>query len=247
MKNFLHTCAVILCSIPLGLYIVFVAIFCLFVKDEQYQKHNPFYRFLLDSLTAFVLWYMGVKIHVKGREIVPENERFVLVGNHISNFDSIVQWRVLRKERLAFISKHSNFRIPFFGRLARRCCFLEIDRENPRNAAKTVETAVQFLQGDAFSIGVYPEGTRAKDGVMLPFHNAMFKIPQRADAPMVVCSIKGTNDIHKNGPWKLTHVYLHFIEVIDKEQVKQMRTADIGVRVKDEIQKSLDDTEEKAA
>ena len=79
---------------------------------------------------------------------MPKNERFLLVGNHISNFDSIVQWRVLRKERLAFISKESNFKIPFFGRLARRCCFLEIDRANPRNAVKTVEDAVEMIKED---------------------------------------------------------------------------------------------------
>ena len=247
MKNFLHSCAVILCSIPLGLYIVFVAICCLFVKEKQYKKHNRFYRFLLDSLTAFVLGYLGVKIHVEGREIVPENERFLLVGNHISNFDSIVQWRILRKERLAFISKDSNFKIPFFGRLARRCGFLEIDRRNPRNAIKTVDTAVELIKSDVFSVGVYPEGTRAKDGVMLPFHNAMFKIAQKANAPLLVCSVTGTNQIHKRTPWKLTHIYLHFIEVIDKEQVKGMRTADIGERVKEEIQKSIDTKEKVAA
>ena len=247
MKNFVHTCAVILASIPLGLYLVFIAVCCLFVKNKQYEKDNKFYRFLLDSLTAFLLWYLGVKIHVEGREIVPKNERFVLVGNHISNFDSIVAWRVLRKERLAFVSKASNFQIPFFGRLVRKCCFLEIDRENPRNAVKTVEKAAELIQRDEVSIGVYPEGTRAKDGVTLPFHNAMFKIAQRADAPLVVCSIKGTNRIHEHAPWRLTHVYLRFIEVIDKEQVKGMRTSEIGERVKEEIQQSIEITEEKAA
>ncbi len=247
MKNFLHTCAVILCSIPLGLYLLFIAVCCLFVKNKQYEKDNRFYRFLLDSLTAFLLWYLGVKIHVEGRDIVPKNERFVLVGNHISNFDSIVAWRVLRKERLAFISKASNFKIPFFGRLVRKCCFLEIDRQNPRNAVKTVEKAVELMQKDEVSIGVYPEGTRAKDGVMLPFHNAMFKIAQRADAPLVVCSVSGTNDIHKRTPWRLSRVYLRFIEVIDKEQVKTMRTSELGERVKYEIQQSIENTEEKAA
>ena len=247
MKNFLHTCAVILCSIPLGLYIVFIAVCCLFVKNKQYEKDNKFYRFLLNSLTAFVLWYLGVKIHVEGRAIVPKNERFVLVGNHISNFDSIVAWRVLRKERLAFISKDSNFKIPFFGRLARKCCFLEIDRKNPRNAVKTVEKATELIQNDEVSIGVYPEGTRAKGGVMLPFHNAMFKIAQRADVPLVVCSVAGTNRIHERTPWKLTHVYLRFIDVIDKEQVKSMRTSEIGERVKKEIEQSIGNTEKKAA
>ncbi len=146
---------------------------------------------------------------------------------------------------MAFISKDSNFKIPFFGRLVRKCCFLEIDRQNPRNAVKTVEKAAELLQKDEVSIGVYPEGTRAKDGVMLPFHNAMFKIAQRADVPLVVCSICGTNGIHSRAPWRITHVYLRFIEVMDKEQVKSMRTSEIGERVKKEIAQSIGNTEEK--
>lgn len=247
MKNFLHTCAVILCSIPLGLYIVFIALCCIFVQNKQYEKDSRFYRFLLNTLSGAVLWYLGVKIHVEGREIVPKEGRFVLVGNHISNFDPIVTWKVLRKERMAFISKSTNFKIPFFGRLVRKCCFMEIDRENPRNAVKTVEKATEFIKKDEVSIGVYPEGTRAKDGVMRPFHNAMFKIAQRGDVPLVVCSIRGTNEIHKRTPWRLSHVYLRFIEVIDREQVKTMRTAEIGERVRAEIQQSIENTEEKAA
>ncbi|MBQ9713759.1 MAG: 1-acyl-sn-glycerol-3-phosphate acyltransferase [Clostridia bacterium] len=245
MKNFLHTCAVILCSIPLGLYLIFIAICCLFVKNKQYEKDNKFYRFLLDSLTAWLLWYLGVKIRVEGKEIVPQDERFVLVGNHVSNFDSIVTWRVLRKEELAYLSKASNFKIPFFGKLVRKCCFLEIDRENPRNAVKTVEKAAELIKKDEVSIGVYPEGTRAKDGVMLPFHNAMFKIAQRGDAPLVVCAVCGTNEIHKHAPWRLTYVDLHFIEVIGKEEVKEMRTSEIGERVKAKIQRVIENTEEK--
>ena len=247
MKNFLHTCAVILCSIPLGLYLIFIAICCLFVRNKQYEKDNKFYRFLLDSLTAWLLWYLGVKIHVEGRENVPKDGRFVLVGNHISNFDSIVAWRVLRKEDLAFISKPSNFKIPFFGKLVRKCCFLEIDRNNPRNAVKTVDKAVELMQKDEVSIGVYPEGTRAKDGVMLPFHNAMFKIAQRANVPLLVCAIEGTNTIHTRTPWRLSHVYLRFVDLMRAEEVQGMRTAEIGERVKEKIQQNIQTTEKKAA
>ena len=91
MKNFLHTCAVILCSIPLGLYLIFIAICCLFVRNKQYEKDNKFYRFLLDSLTAWLLWYLGVKIHVEGRENVPKEQVVFswITGNadmHLKNF-----------------------------------------------------------------------------------------------------------------------------------------------------------------
>jgi len=241
----LHTCAVIITSIPLGLFILFIGFCNLFVRHKQYEKDSGFYRFLLNALTGWLLWYVGAKIHVEGRELVPKNERFVLVSNHVSNFDPLITWYVFRKQRMSFVSKSSNFKIPLVGKLIRRCCFLEIDRDNPRNAIKTIDTAARLIQKDEVSIGVYPEGTRAKDGVMLPFHNSVFKIAQKANAPLVVCSLSGVNRIHERAPWKITHVYLRVIEVMDKEAVKTMRTAEIGERVREEIQKSLESTEEK--
>ena len=39
---------------------------------------------------------------------------------------------------LAFISKESNFKIPIFGRIIRKCCFMAIDRSNPRKALPTI-------------------------------------------------------------------------------------------------------------
>ena len=122
-----------LISLPIA-YILFGCVCALFVnRKKQYTKHNGFYRFLLNSITIMVLFILRVKIHVTGREHLPEG-RFLLASNHRSNYDPIVTWAVLRKQNLAFVSKPSNFKIPFFGWIARRCCFMAIDRENARNA-----------------------------------------------------------------------------------------------------------------
>ena len=64
------------------------------------------------------------------------------------------------------------------------------------------------------SIGVYPEGTRSKAKEMVPFHNAIFKIAQKAKVPLVVASVTGTEKIGHNMPWRHTDVYLNFCACI---------------------------------
>lgn len=141
--------------------------------------------------------------------------------------------------KLAFVSKPGNFRIPFFGRIIRKCCFLSIDRENPRNAIVTINKAAKLLQRQEVLVGIYPEGTRSKDCKLFPFHNGVFKIAQKADADIVVFSISGTEKIHKNYPLRSFHIYLDVLDVIPAETVKASKTNALGQRIKDEIDQKL--------
>lgn len=240
MLNFLHVCAVFILTIPLGGIFLCVCVCSLFVnKKKKYTKESRFYRFVLQSFTSIGLWTVGVKIHVTGKEKLPKEGKFLLVGNHISNYDPIITWKVLRKQKMRFISKGSNFKIPFMGQLIHRCLFMEIDRKNPRNALKTVERAAEVLRNGEACVGVYPEGTRSKTGALLPFHNSVFKIAQRANAPIVVCSVTGTDKIHSRAVWKRTHVYLDILEVIPAEYAQSLRTAELGERTAEWIKNHL--------
>lgn len=226
--------------------IAFLAVCALLVdKNRTYSTDSPFYRFLLNQATAFAVKLLGIHVQATGLERIPEHGRFLLVGNHRSNFDPILTWYVLRKDDLAFISKPENFRIPIFGRIIRKCCFLPIDRENPRNAVKTIHAAAELLQTDAVSIGVYPEGTRSKKKQLLPFHNGVFKIAKEANVPIVVVAIQGTEQIHNNVFRRRSSVQLTVADVIPAEEVAASRTAELGQRVKSALLNTLTDREGK--
>lgn len=222
------------------LFFVFGAVCCLFIDPQrEYDKNSKFYRFLLNGLTVLILGVVRVKICVTGKEKLPTEERFLLVCNHRSNYDPLVTWLAFRKSELAFVSKEGNFKIPFFGRLIRKCCFMAIDRENPRNAVKTINKASELLKNDEVSVGIYPEGTRSKSCELLPFHNSVFKIAQKAGVPIVVCSIEGTEKIAKRTPWRSTRVQLCVLEIISKEDVARLRTAELGERVRLDIEQKI--------
>ncbi len=223
-------------------YILFLFICTLFISpDKEYEKHSGFYRFLLNLNTAIALWIMRIRIQTIGVEKLPADTKNILfVSNHRSNFDPIVTWYALKKWKPAFVSKPENFDTPVFGRFIRKCCFMAIDRENPRNAMKTIFRAAELLQKGEVSVGVYPEGTRSKDCQLLPFHNGVFKIAQRAGASIAVVSVTGTENVHKNFPWHRSKIELQVLEVIPPEQVTKTKTDVLGERIKDMLYQKLE-------
>lgn len=225
------------------LYILFLVVCSLLVDPKRdYTRYNGFYRRILEDVTNIALWIMRIRVHTQGLDQVPEG-RVLLVGNHRSCFDPIVTWRAFKKWTPAFISKPENFKIPVFGRIIRRCCFLAIDRENPRNAIRTIQTAAKLMVDDQVSVGVYPEGTRSKNCVLLPFHDGVFKIAQKAKVPIVVVAIEGSENVHKNYPWHRTHVQLSVLEVIPAAEVCEASTHALGQRVRSLLEQKLGQTQ----
>lgn len=221
------------------LYVLFLCICSLWIDPKrEYENHSRFYRALLNGATAMAMKVMRIRIHISGTQKIPQDKRNLLfVSNHRSNFDPIITWHAFKKQQIAFVSKASNFKIPIFGRLIRKCCFMAIDRENPRNAIKTIHKAGERLRKGEVSIGIYPEGTRSKTCDLLPFHNGVFKIAQKANAPIVVLFISGTEQIHKNYPFHHTDVYVDVLEVMDEEKVRQTKTDVLGDHIREGMQR----------
>ena len=226
-------------------YILLLIISALLVNmKKEYRQESKFYRFLLNSATFFAAKLIRIKLHVTGKELLPET-RFLMVSNHRSKFDPILSWLVFGDRQIAFISKPENFKVPVFGRLIHRLCFMPIDRENPRNAVKTINRAVDLINRDVATVAVYPEGTRNYGEGLLPFHNAMFKIAQKANVPIVVVTVKNTYDIQKNYPFHRSHVYIDIVRVLDADEVKKTKTAELGDKIRELMLTKLNEGDKK--
>ncbi len=223
------------------IYVLFLVVCSLFVNPKkEYENHSRFYRTLLNGATALAMKILRIRIHPSNVAMVEQDTKNLLfVSNHRSNFDPIITWHVFKKWQPAFVSKAANFKIPIFGRFIRKCCFMAIDRENPRNALKTIHKAAGLLQKGEVSVGIYPEGTRSKECNLLPFHNGVFKIAQKANAPIVVLFVSGTEQIHKNYPFHHTDVYLDVLEVIPADTVKASKTDALGEHIREKMERQL--------
>lgn len=221
-------------------YMLFLWICGFFVDTKrEYEEHSPFYRWLLYGFTTLGLGLLGVRLHLSGLEKLPKDTMVLFVSNHRSNYDPIVTWHLLKRWNIAFISKASNFDIPILGRIIRRCCFMVIDRDNPRNAIRTIQKAAGMLSSGVFSIGVYPEGTRNRGQGFLPFHNGVFKIAQKANAPIAVLTVSGTEKVHKNYFRRVTDVYVDIVRCIPAEEVVQTKTDILGQQILKDMENNL--------
>ena len=161
------------------------------------------------------------RVHVilKGKEKIP-NEPCVIISNHLSNFDPLAMLVALHKRNLVYISKDTNFRLPCVGNYINNAGFISIDRNNGVRALRSLNLAAERMAEIGVDVGVYPEGTRSKSGVLLRFKTGAFHLAQSAGAPIVILTTKGTAEVRKNFPLRKTRVEMEVHEVIDAETVK---------------------------
>ena len=196
------------------------------------DKDSKFYRRMTYLYVDAMKTILRLKIVTKGFENVPKDTRFLLVSNHISDLDPVVLFYTLYKSSLAFISKRENDQKPFVGQIQRKILCQPINRENDREALKTILRCVQFIKEDKVSIGVFPEGYTSLDGKLRHFRNGVFKIAQKANVPVVVCTVHGTRKAMKDIlKLKGGYVEIHMLEVISAEEAKSLSTAELGEKV----------------
>ena len=235
----------VLCGI-LGvafLHVLFLFAVTVFVKAKERDKESRFYHHVFIYYLRLILFIFRIKVVTSGMDKLSEiKSGFLLVGNHRSDFDPIVTAVLLRNRNFAFISKPENFKIIVVREFLYKCLYTAIDRDNARNALKTINLTAERIKSGVMSYGVYPEGTRSKSKNMLSFHDGVFKIAQKAEAPVVVAGVTGTESVHKRAPWRRTVVYFNVLDVISAETVKALSSHELADLAREKL---IDATEGK--
>ena len=215
------------------LYFFTLWFMCAIVDMEKPQeKDNKFYRVITTLTAKAATQLLLMKVHTEGLEKLPKDGRFLLVCNHINDLDPVTLLAFFPKAQLAFITKRENSKLFLVGQLMHRILCQPINRENDREALKTILNCIQILKADKASVAVFPEGYTSLDGLLHPFRSGVFKIAQKANVPVVVCTLQNTNKPFKNiAKLKPTHVHLHLVDVIPAEEVKGVTAVELGNRV----------------
>lgn len=187
----------------------------------------------------------GVRVRVEGIDNIPPGV-CIFAANHVSNMDPLAFVPAIPR-RVAILVKKEVFRIPIFGRAMRMARLLPVDRENREAAAATVETAVKYLK-EGLSFAVYPEGTRSRDGRLLPFKKGTFLIAIRAGVPVVPVSIVGAQDLLRKGEWSVRpgEVTVRFGPAVDVSPYTVERRADLLARVEELVAAGLPEDQKPA-
>lgn len=209
---------------------LFLWIACQFVDQSKEQEHDSkFYRNMLMLYISAIKTVTRLHIHTEGLEKTPKDGRFMLVCNHTSLADPVVLLHCFSKSQLAFISKRENASMFVVGKVMHKMLCQTINRENDREALKTILKCIQLIKEDEASIGVFPEGYIHQDKKLHHFRSGVFKIAQKTGVPIVVCTLKNTPAFFTNLPkLKRTDVELHLLDVIQPEQYAGMTTVALG-------------------
>ena len=217
----------------MGLAFGFLWLCCRAVDQEKPQEEDSsFYRAIMYLYIEALITLVGVRIHTEGLEKTPKDGRFLLVCNHLFLADPGILLHCFKKSQLAFITKKENQSMFIVGPIMHKILCQPLDRENDRSALKTILRCIQLIKEDKVSVGVFPEGYTSKDGKLHHFRSGAFKIAQKANVPIVVCTIRNTRMIFKNlAKLKKTDVPVHLVEVIPAEELKGKTTVEIADRV----------------
>ena len=201
-------------------------------QDVPQEDDDPAYRKMMDLYLESLLPLLRVHIKTTGMEKTPKSGRFMLVCNHNNDADPIILMRCFRKSQLAFISKKENKDMFVIGPVMHKTLCQLINRENDREALKTILKCIQILKEDKASIAVFPEGgILSEDDKMHRFRPGVFKIAQKANVPIVVCTLINSQNVLQNVKrFKRSDVELHLIDVIPAEELKGVTAVDIAER-----------------
>jgi 1-acyl-sn-glycerol-3-phosphate acyltransferase len=97
-----------------------------------------------------------------------------------------------------FIAKKQLSRIPLFGWAMAAGRFIFIDRQNAASARRTVAEASRRIKSGQ-SVVIFPEGTRTRDGHLLPFKKGGFHLAMDSGVDIVPVAIKGSREIMPRG------------------------------------------------
>ena len=201
-------------------------------QNKPQEEDSTLYRRVMYLYIEALIPLVGMKVETAGLEKTPKDGRFLLVCNHQNESDPGILLHYFKKSQLAFISKKENRNMIVVGPFMHKNLCQLVNRENDREALKTILKCIQLIKEDKVSIGAFPEGGILIKDKLSHFRSGMFKIAQKTNVPIVVCTLKGTSDLFINmKKLKRTHVRLHLVDVIPAEEVKGANTVELGERI----------------
>lgn len=202
------------------------------------------YRFIDYETLVFmkkIVEISGAKVEVEGTEDIGNNETYLFVGNHQSNFDIPLLY-TYSPIKMAFVAKQEVRKIPIMGKLMELRGHVFLNRDNPKEAVKSIQQGIGILKSGE-SLAVFPEGRRSKTGEINSFKSGSLRLALKSGVKIVPFVINGSYKLLEanGGRVKPANVKIKFLKPIDPKNYKDAvkLTEELEFLIKNELKESI--------
>ncbi len=142
-------------------------------------------------------WLSGARLTLTGREHLDGRRPAIYVINHTSIIDLLLVMRIMPSSAVGVVKKEVVL-YPFFGQMYLLTGHLRLDRGQHASAVASMRTLGDFVRRSRLSIVMSPEGTRARDGRLLPFKKGLVHLALQTGLPLVPIVIHGAHRIWRS-------------------------------------------------
>lgn len=208
-----------------------VAFVRLFDREPRRLRTARLFRRLGPLLAKVNPW----RIHISGHENLSPGGVYVVVSNHQSLADIPLVAHLPIDAK--WLGKAELFRIPIVGWMMQMAGDIPVDRTNRGKAARALLECGRYLRRRC-SVVFFPEGTRSKDGQVLPFNDGPFQLAIREGIPVLPLVIEGSGSALPKATWLFgpaQDIHLKVLEAIPVEGWNVRQTADLRDTVRQRI------------
>ena len=169
-----------------------------------------------------------------------DGRRYILLSSHASHYDIPASFVALPGS-IRMLAKKELFGIPIFGAAIRAAEFSSVDRHNRQQAVKDLERARRMMES-GIVLWAAPEGTRSKDGRLLPFKKGCFHLALDTNAIIVPIAFRGISDVLPARTWRFNlglPVQLHIGAPIDASRYDVAQLPELMAQVRLSMQDLL--------
>lgn len=156
-----------------------------------------------------ILAAAGVDVRVYGLENLLPGSPQILAANHQGFFDIFALFAYI-PIYFGWIAKKELYWIPIFGYAMKRFGNIRIDRSDRDKALKSLQAAARRVR-EGQSVIIFPEGTRSRDGKVLPFKKGCFYLAEASRVPVVPISISGSFEVMPKRHFRIQPRTIHMV------------------------------------
>jgi 1-acyl-sn-glycerol-3-phosphate acyltransferase len=139
----------------------------------------------------------GARVKTVGLDQIDPTGTYIFMSNHVSNLDPPILCPLIPR-RTSILAKKVIWRIPILGPALTMAEIVPVERENRESAIQSIRQAGEVMRHH-INLTLFPEGTRSRDGRLLPFKKGPFHLAQDTDFPIVPVTILGTYEMMPKG------------------------------------------------